>query len=191
MAESAATYGSILVRDAFEIGAGPDWKVLAQVEGGHPALLARELGQGRVLVFTNPLTRQWTDFPTQRIFLPLMKEWFSWLTRFDPEKNVSRETSPGLHESRSIGIYEKGGALEVVAADPAEMDVTVADEAFARRALGLPDKEVAVAVEENIRLPRSRERQNEIWPWIALALLALLIYENIIADQRSKAREHA
>jgi hypothetical protein len=182
---------SILVRDAFEIEAGPDWKVLARLEGGHPALLARELGQGRVLVFANPLTREWTDFPTQRIFLPLMKEWFTWLTRFDPEKNVSREIAPGLNESRTIGIYEKKGALEVVAPDAASMDVTVADEAFVRRALGLPDKETPVTVEDNIRLPRSRERQNEIWPWIALALLALLIYETIIADQRSKAREHA
>ena len=182
---------SILVRDAFDIEAGPDWKILARVEGGHAALLARELGQGRVLVFANPLTRAWTDFPTQRIFLPLMKEWFSWLTRFDPEGNAPREISPGLNESRPIGIYEKNGSLEVVAPDPSEMDVAVADEAFARRALGLPDEETPVAVEDNIRLPRSRERQNEIWPWIALALLALLIYENIIADQRSKAREHA
>jgi hypothetical protein len=182
---------SILVRDAFDIEAGPDWKVLAHLEGGHPALFAREMGQGRVLVFANPLTRQWTDFPTQRIFLPLMKEWFSWLTHFDPTGNASREIAPGLHESRPIGIYEKNGTLEVVAPNPAAMDVTVADEAFARRALGLPDEEAPIAVEDNIRLPRSRERQNEIWPWIVLALLALLIYENIIADQRSKAREHA
>jgi hypothetical protein len=67
----------------------------------------------------------------------------------------------------------------------------VADAAYTRRALGLPDKETPVAVEENVRLPRSRERPNEIWPWIALALLTLLIYENIVADRRSKAREHA
>ena len=181
---------SVLLRDAFEIEPGPDWKTLARMENGHPALLARELGRGRILVFANPLTRKWSDFPTQRIFLPLMKEWFSWLTRFDPEGNAPRAIPPGLNESRPIGIYEKEGALEVIAPDPTEMDVTVADESFTRRALGLPAEEAPAIAEENTRLPRSRERQNEIWPWIALALFALLIYENIIADRRSKAREH-
>jgi hypothetical protein len=220
----------LLLRDAFSIEAGPDWKVLAALENGHPVLLTRELGKGRILVFANPLTRAWSDFPTKRIFLPLMKEWFTWLTRFNADQGAAREIAPGLKESRPIGTYgaeppqanapaptlqqriqnleayisnsnptapprteskdESGGALEVVAPDPAEMDVTVADEAYARRALGLPDENASAPVGENLRLPKFRERQNEIWPWIALTLLALLIFETILADRRSKPREH-
>ena len=95
----------LLLRDAFSIEAGPDWKVLAALDNGHPVLLTRELGKGRVLVFANPLTRAWSDFPTQRIFLPLMKEWFTWLTRFNPEQGAAREVAPGLKESRPIGTY--------------------------------------------------------------------------------------
>jgi hypothetical protein len=180
----------LLLRDAFVIEAGPDWNVLAALDNGHPVLLTRELGKGRVLVFANPLTRAWSDFPTKRIFLPLMKEWFTWLTRFSADQDAAREIAPGLKESRPIGTYESGGALEVVAPDPAEMDVTVADEAYARRALGLPDENTSIPVGENLRLPKFRERQKEIWPWIALALLALLIFETILADRRSKSREH-
>jgi hypothetical protein len=180
----------VLLRDAFSIEAGPDWKALATLDNGHPVLLARELGKGRVLVFANPLTRAWSDFPTQRIFLPLMKEWFTWLTRFSPDRDAVREVAPGLKEPRPVGTYESGGALEVVAPDPAEMDVTVADEAFARRALGLPGENAPVPAGENLRLPKFRERQNEVWPWIALALLALLIFETVLSDQRSKSREH-
>jgi hypothetical protein len=181
---------SVLLRDAFAIEGGPDWKALASLESGHAVLLARTLGEGRVLVFANPLTRAWSDFPTQRIFLPLMKEWFSWLTRFNPELDAPRVISPGMKESRPIGIYERDGALEVVAPDPAEMDVTVADEAFARRALGLPSEDAPALAGENVRLPKFRERQNEIWPWIALVLLSLLVFENFLADQRSTPREH-
>jgi hypothetical protein len=179
----------VLLRDAFSIEAGPDWTVLASLDNGHPILLARELGKGRGLVFANPLTRAWSDFPTQRIFLPLMKEWFTWLTRCSPDQDAAREIAPGLKESRPIGTYESGGPLEVVAPDPTEMDVTVADEAFARRALGLPDEKAPVPVGEDLRLPKFRERQNEIWPWIALALLALLIFETVLSDQRTKSRE--
>ena len=152
-------------------------------------LLMRDLGKGHALVFANPLTRAWSDFPTQRIFLPLMKEWFTRLTRFNPDQDAAREIAPGLNEPRAIGTYESGGALEVVAPDPSEMDVTVADEAFARRALGLPGENAPVPVGENLRLPKFRERQNEIWPWIALALLALLIFDTVLSDQRSKSRE--
>jgi Aerotolerance regulator N-terminal len=180
----------VLLRDAFAIESGPDWTVLARLDNGHPVLLARELGKGRVLVFANPLTRAWSDFPTQRIFLPLMKEWFTWLTHFSPDQDAAREIAPGLNEPRAIGTYETGGALEVVAPDPTEMDVTVADEAFARRALGLPGEDAPAPAGENLRLPKFRERQNEIWPWIALALLALLIFETVLSDQRSKSREH-
>jgi len=179
----------VLLRDAFAIEAGPDWKTLAALDNGHPVLLARELGKGRVLVFANPLTRAWSDFPTQRIFLPLMKEWFTWLTRFSPDRDAAREIAPGLKEARAIGTYEKDGALEVVAPDPTEMDVAVADEAFARRALGLPDEDGPAPAGENLRLPKFRERQNEIWPWIALTLLALLIFETVLSDQRSKSHE--
>ena len=165
--------------------------MLASLENGHPALLTRELGKGRVLVFTNPLTRAWSDLPTARIFLPLMKEWFTWLTRLDPEAGAPVEIATGFAETRAPGVYENGAVLEIVAPDPAEMDVDVADEAAVRRALALPDEKSATPPPENAGLPKFRERQNEIWPWLVLALLALLLLENRLADQRQKRHERA
>ena len=181
----------VVLRDAFAIEGGADWQVLASLENGHPALLTRELGKGRVLVFTNPPTRAWSDLPTARIFLPLMKEWFGWLTRLDPEAGTPVEIATGFAETRAPGVYENGAALEIVAPDPAEMDVTVADEATVRRALALPDEKSATPPPENAGLPKFRERQNEIWPWLVLALLALLLLENRLADQRQKRHERA
>lgn len=182
---------SVVLRDAFAIEAGADWKALAHLESGHPVLLTRELGKGRVLVFTNPLTREWSELPTARIFLPLMKEWFAWLTRLDPESAAPVETATGFAETRAPGVYESGAGLEIVAPDPAEMEVAVADEAAVRRALALPDQASTAPPSEAAGLPRFRERQNEIWPWLVLALLALLLFENRLADHRAKRHEHS
>ena len=182
---------SVVLRDAFAIEAGADWQVLARLDNGHPALLARELGKGRVLVFANPLTRAWSELPTARIFLPLMKEWFAWLTRLDPESGAPVEIATGFAEPRAPGVYENGATLEIVAPDPAEMDVAVTDEAAVRRALALPEEKSTASLAENAGLPKFRERQNEVWPWLVLALLALLLLENRLADRRPKRHEHA
>ncbi len=177
---------SIVLRDAFAIEPGTDWRVLAKLENGHPVLLAREVGQGRVLVFANPLTRAWSELPRERIFLPLIKEWFAWLTRLDADPGAPTEVAPGFQETRAPGVYRDGEKIQVVAPDAAEMNVAVATSEVARRALALPAEEGTAMVREDAGLPSTRERQNEIWPWLALGILALLWFENRLADRRPK-----
>ena len=60
-----------------------------------------------------------------------------------------------------------------------------------RRALALPAEKSTGPLAENASLPKFRERQNEVWPWLALALLALLLLENRLADRRPKRHENA
>jgi Aerotolerance regulator N-terminal len=182
----------VALRDAFEIDPEPEWNVLARLENGHPVLLAREMGKGRVLVFANPLTRDWNELPRERIFVPLVREWFTWLTHLDPQKDAPKEIPAGLSEPRPTGVYEADGRIEIIAPDPAEMDVATASEPAARRALGLPDESsVPFAVPENPALPLLRQRPHELWPWIALALLAAMVLENRLADRKIKRQAHA
>lgn len=47
-------------------------RVLASLENGGPLLLERPLGDGRVLLLTSSLDREWNDLPVQPVFVPLI-----------------------------------------------------------------------------------------------------------------------
>ena len=59
-----------------------------------PALLERRVGQGRVLLFTSSVDRDWTDFPVRTAYLPLINRSLLYLAR--------RATS-GSDELRIVG----------------------------------------------------------------------------------------
>jgi hypothetical protein len=46
--------------------------VLVGLDSGAPLLLERRVGDGRVLLFTSSLDRQWNDLPLQPVFVPLI-----------------------------------------------------------------------------------------------------------------------
>jgi hypothetical protein len=49
-----------------------DDRVLLRLADGTPLLLERAIGDGRVLLFTSSLDREWNDLPVQPAFVPLM-----------------------------------------------------------------------------------------------------------------------
>jgi hypothetical protein len=53
---------------------GPQDRTLAQFDDGHPALLERQVGAGRVLAWTSDLGGSWNNFVVQPVFLPLIQE---------------------------------------------------------------------------------------------------------------------
>ena len=54
------------------IAAAAEDRVLMSLDTGSPLLLERDLGEGRVLVFTSSLDRAWNDLPVQPVFVPLL-----------------------------------------------------------------------------------------------------------------------
>jgi hypothetical protein len=46
-----------------------------------PALIERRVGDGRVMLLTTTLDREWTDFPVRTAFLPLMRRTVKYLAR--------------------------------------------------------------------------------------------------------------
>ncbi|HET8695844.1 MAG TPA: hypothetical protein VFO94_00065, partial [Gammaproteobacteria bacterium] len=51
---------------------GADDRVLIRLDDGTPLLLERTLGEGRVLLFTSSLDKEWNDLPVQPVFVPFM-----------------------------------------------------------------------------------------------------------------------
>jgi hypothetical protein len=68
-------------------------------EGGAPALVEAPLGQGRVLLFTSTVDRDWNDLPIRPGFLPLMQQAARHLAR-----SPLREPEPGGIVGRPYAI---------------------------------------------------------------------------------------
>jgi len=182
-------------RDAFTIQPGEGWKALATLDGGHPLLLEKisnDPNAGRVMVLAHPLTREWSDLPREPMFVPLAKSLFNTLTRYEARQHSANVRYPGARESREIGYYQTTeGAAEVVAADPAEANVTAVDATAFCRAYALPDASVPLpaptiaADHQGVERPKT----GEWWPWLVLVLLSLLTLECAVATRKSARLE--
>ena len=120
-------------------------RVLMRLADGTPLLLERAMGNGRVLLFTSSLDREWNDLPVQPAFVPLMAGIANHLLGgagftseaelgstlavralgfaggriFDPSGNAAQGLGAGSDDVLldSVGFYEVqgGGASELVA----------------------------------------------------------------------------
>jgi len=67
-----------------------DSQVLAALQDGSPLLLERQPGQGRVLLFTSSLDRNWNQLPLKSVFLPFCQEMVRYVARFRPSPQAYR-----------------------------------------------------------------------------------------------------
>ena len=75
LALTRITARRVLTFEAFQQSA--DLRVLAEWEGGIPALIEREVGRGRVLVWTSTFDLGWGNAPIQSAFMPLIQRMIS------------------------------------------------------------------------------------------------------------------
>lgn len=188
----------LLWRDAFSMEADENWEALATLEGGHPLLV--ELKQsnarhGRVMVLAHPLTREWGDLPREPLFVPLAKNFFNVLARYEARPHSANVTTPGINEARAIGYYQAAdGSAEMVAAAPAESAVMAVDAAGFRKAFALPEipsQPQATTAADPALAGLERPRSGEWWPWLVLGLLLLLTIECAVATRRAARLEPA
>lgn len=177
--------GRIVFRDSFRIELDTGAHVLATLSNGEPAIIEEAMGRGLVMVVVNPCDRDWGNWPSERVFLPLMRELFHHLAGGDGPEATTADVPAGIG-SPEAGIRE-GQPLVVVHPDPAEVDTRdVSDELAFRKALGLglpPSGETQSA--GAAELPAKRKRENEVWPYLAWLLLGVMFLENTMADRGS------
>jgi hypothetical protein len=178
-----------LRRPAFDtitrIEPGSGTKVLAQFRGGEPALLERAKGRGRVLWFTSACDRTWSDWPRSRLYLPMVHQMLAYATGQSEGGPVRRELAG---DGRKAGIGESDGLVHVVNPDPLESDTgrCTAEEFASRFGFKLPGPRPAETADARSRADRSddgRLRSDEMWPWMALTLIGLLLAESFLANR--------
>jgi hypothetical protein len=94
-----------------------DRKVLLWYEDGAPALLETRRGQGRVLLFTSTLDRDWSDLPIRPGYLPLVQQMIRYLSRV-PLQGPRRSVYVGTTESFELSK----GTKEVRLSGPSGID---------------------------------------------------------------------
>ena len=97
------------------IEAADEDRILINLDAGSPLLLEREVGAGRVLVFTSSLDREWNDLPVQPVFVPLVAGIANHLlggAGFSSERNLGSTLA-----LRAVGLL--GGQIFDPAGDPA------------------------------------------------------------------------
>lgn len=85
---------------------------LARFGGGAPLLVEARRGQGRLLLFTSTLDRDWNDLPIHPGYLPLVQQMARYLARSPVEE---RETELAVGRSREIPVTPDDARVEVTA----------------------------------------------------------------------------
>ncbi|MES2709632.1 MAG: BatA and WFA domain-containing protein [Verrucomicrobiota bacterium] len=195
-------------RDSFNLHDTPGWRTLAALEGGHSLLMEKtppaddaagrekakeevKTKEGRVLLLAHPMTREWGDLPREPIFVPLVKTLFSWVAKAETGLPEVPPIAPGLKESRAPGLYTAAdGSTVIIAAAPAESAVAPATAEAFRAAFGVPDEVASAAAAVEAQKPDPALAKSmlpsrwEFWPWLALALMILLMAETLLATRK-------
>ncbi len=87
--------------------------ILLSLSNGEPLLLEKEIGSGRILLFTTPPDLDWTDLPVRGIFVPLLHRILIYLTE---EVSGNLETTVG--EVLALSIPREDLSKEIVNTSP-------------------------------------------------------------------------
>jgi hypothetical protein len=75
-----ARFGRYMLLRPTPRSTGDSGGVILSYESGAPALIERQLGRGRVLLFTSTIDRDWNNLPIQPAFLPLIQQTVRYLS---------------------------------------------------------------------------------------------------------------
>jgi len=97
-----------------------DSKTILSFSNGTPALIEKQIGRGKSVLFTSSIDRDWTDFPVKPVFLPMMQHLCKYLAG-NISSEVQKEILVGYEVQYPYFSYT--GNLEVT--DPEGLNVTL------------------------------------------------------------------
>jgi hypothetical protein len=161
------------------------WNVAARFSDGTPALLEREEGSGRVVLFASDLDRRWNDFPLHPAFVPFAIEMVRYAAG---QKHLARDftvaSAPAGLAPRP-GVYQLGSDKRPVAVnvDVRESDTTrLSPEEFAAMLRPGADANPPVARLQAYQV----EAGQSYWRYGLLTMLAALVAESAIGRVRER-----
>ena len=99
----------------------PDDSVLIRFEDGHPLLIERHVGAGRLLVLTSPLDRDWSDLAIHPLFVRFIGEAARYLTAAAAAPNaiVGAVLPTGVNGRNGAQVFDPTGKRVLALSDTA------------------------------------------------------------------------
>jgi Aerotolerance regulator N-terminal/von Willebrand factor type A domain len=154
------------------------WNVAATFTDGTPALLERQDGTGRVLLFTSDLDRRWNDFPLHPAFVPFVLESVRYAagTRASSRELTIGEAPAGVEQTPGVHALPDGRqvVLNVDTRESAPSKVTAQE--FADM---LQRVESSARGAASLRAQQTEARQS-YWQYGLVLMLLALIAESVV-----------
>jgi hypothetical protein len=150
-----------------------------------PLVVSRQTGKGQLVLVATSADRSWSDWPQNRLFVPLIRQLAAWLTgQLDPRQPVLNEVI--LDAQHAPGIVLVDDSLIVRNIEPEESDIGRMGAEQFRDAIGLPKETSANAEADEAKqqfIPAGVARSDEKWPMVVWALLGILGLELLLASR--------
>lgn len=115
---------TVRTRRYFLLRPGEGARVLATFDDGAPALVEKEIGSGRVMLFASTVDRDWSDWAIQPSFLPAMRQMTSYLARTLDER---RAASVVLGERVDLAWSDEAPPTAILDPEGRELEHAVAE----------------------------------------------------------------
>ncbi len=108
-------------------------EVLMQDAAGNPLLMEKIFGQGRVMLFTSSIDRDWSNFPLQPAYLPWLYRIVSYLAQPGTQRANFLNTGQivklpaSVTQLQTLQVFKPDGTAGYQQADPLENDVKTPD----------------------------------------------------------------
>ncbi len=162
---------------------GSDVEVLLGT-GSQPLILSRNVESGRLVLVTTSADRSWSDWPENRLFVPLIRQIASWLTgQLDARQPVTTKMVDQPGESAGIETSDQGLVVRNVPAAESEIR-RVAAEQF-REKVRLRAEPDSPGIDEDLSqfIPEGVSRPDEKWPILVWLLSFVLGGEFLLASR--------
>jgi hypothetical protein len=154
------------------------WNVAATFTDGTPALLERQEGAGRILLFASDLDRRWNDFPLHPAFVPFVLESvrFAAGARVTERDLLIGQAPPGVEQTPGVHALPDGRRV-VLNVDTRESSLSrVTAREFAdmlQRVDSSPNRAAALRAQQT-------EARQSYWQYGLVLMLIALVGETVV-----------
>ncbi len=136
----------------------PDDHVLARFDDGAAAVVERRVGAGHVIAWTSTVDREWNNFPSQHLFVPVMHDVMRYLSQY--EEPAAWQTVGGMLDvSQPVAAAVREGAVTSAPGDATGVIMTPSGDQVSFGATGASAVELAEQGFYSVRLQGSADRR--------------------------------
>lgn len=160
-----------------------DWRTLATFDASEPAILERALGKGRILAVAGGCGARSGSWPRSASYLPLIHQLLRYLVGRADQQPIQYVAADFM---RPAGVSDVEGRCVVANVASSESNLRSWTPLEFRQTFALPlpaEQPAQSAATMASQWSPDRQRPNEWWPWLAVALLGLLMLDTILANR--------